>query len=492
MKTLDTPLHHDTAFWRALFDAESIAVIGAKEVPGTWGFDTMRSSVESMDFNKKRQVYPVNPGAAQVMGIPAYNTVLDIPGPVELAVIVVPARVVPQVFRQCAEKGVKAAVIVSAGFGEVDDGGAALEAEIVKTAHEYGLRFIGPNCIGHADFHTRVASAGMAGRMPSGPMSLISQSGTLGASIMQTVSNRGIGLSKLVSTGNEANLHLEDCLEYLGTDDRTEVIACYIEGLREGRRFFELAQNITLDKPVVAIKSGGTGEAAKAARSHTGALSGSEAIYTAAFKQSGVIRAEDEEELGDVVQGLLYQPLPKGNRVAILTMGGGFGVVTAEACEREGLAIARLEESTLQKIDKVLPARWNRGNPVDLVGTRPGAGNNTVASCLRALLEDKNVDAVISLLPPSVSMRGLMEKLSPETLREMHEESEKALDKLAGELKGYSKPVYMISRFSFLPEGIKTSYVPVNRIPEYTHQRRGARVIGHLAWYRHYLDTRKK
>ncbi len=487
------PLSKDTVFWQALFAAKSIAVIGAKDVPGTWGFDALHAAVDSRKTDPERRVYPVNPSCDKLMGLTCRKTITEIPGPVELAVIVVPARAAPQVFRQAAEKGVKAVVIVSAGFAEVDAAGAALQEEIMATAKEYGLHFVGPNCIGHADFFTRVASAGLASRLPSGPVSLVTQSGTLGASLMQTVTSRTLGLAKLVSTGNEASIHLEDCLEFFGDDPKTEIIACYIEGLRQGRRFYELAREITKKKPIVVIKSGGTGEAAKAAHSHTGALSGADAIYEAAFRQAGVIRAEDEDELADIAQGLCYQPLPKGNRIAILTMGGGFGVVTAEACEREGLAIAHLQDKTIKRLDGLLPARWNRGNPVDMVGLRPGAGDTTVPGCLHALLDDANVDAVISLLPPNPGMFQEVMRLSPEKLREAAEANERSVDKLAGELKStYGKPVYIISRFSLRGEPIKTGYVPTHQMPEYTHSRRGAKAIGRLVWYQHYLAMRKK
>ncbi len=492
MNNQEHPLSADKVFWQALFAAKSIAVVGAKDTPGTWGFDALHAAVESLKTDPKRRVYPINPHRQQLMGLTCHKTIAEIPGPVELAVIVVPAQVAPQVFRQAAEKGAKAAVIVTAGFAEADAPGAALQEEILATAAEYNLHFIGPNCIGHADFHTRVASAGMAANLPSGPVSLITQSGTLGASLMQTVTGRTLGLSKLVSTGNEASVHLEDCLEFLGNDPETEIIACYIEGLRQGRRFYELAKEITKKKPILVIKSGGTGQAAKAAHSHTGALSGADNVYTAAFRQAGVIRAEDEEELADIAQGLCFQPLPKGNRVAILTMGGGFGVVTAEACEREGLSITTLQDKTIKRLDDLLPDRWNRGNPVDMVGLRPGAGDTTVPACLRTLLDDDNVDAVISLLPPNPGFFQEIMRLSPEKLKEGAEANERSVDKLAGELKNtYGKPVYIVSRFSLRGEPIVTGYIPTHQIPQYTHIRRGAMAIGRLVWYQHYLDTRK-
>jgi acyl-CoA synthetase (NDP forming) len=481
----------NSSYWHALFAANSIAVIGAKDVPGSWGYDALRSISDSAGKSKKRQVYAVNPGCKEVLGYSCYDTVLDIEGPVELAIIVVPAPVVPAVLRQCAEKSVKMAVIISAGFGEVDEEGGKLEAELVQIAKEGGMHFIGPNCVGHADMHTPLASAGIAGGRAAGPMAILSQSGTLGANMMQMASGQGIGLSKFVSTGNETDIRLEDCLEYLAGDKDTGIIAAYIEGLREGRRFYELARKITPEKPIIVIKTGSTAESGKAAKSHTGALSGADEIYSAAFRQAGVIRVDDEEELCGMVTAILTQPLPRGKRVGILTMGGGFGVVTAEACEKEGLEIASLEPRTIEKINAILPPRWSHGNPVDLVGIRPKAGDMTTVNCLRCLFEDKNVDAVLTLLPLVASFYRPLEKIDRKELLKMQIEDRKKTEKLAKELKKYGKPLYMVTRFAFQRENRILPSRSSDTIPEYYHQSRAARIIRRLAWYSHYLEERK-
>ena len=488
MNSKDNHEPKDDSFWRYLFDANSIAVIGAKAAMGTWGHDAIRAAVECAKAKTSRQVYAVNPNEAEVLGLKSYKSISDIAGPVELAVIVVPASIVPQVFRQCAEKGVKTAVIISAGFAEVDADGAKLQAEVKQIAQEGGIRFTGPNCNGHADFYTRVASVGFADRIQAGPMALLSQSGTLGLSIMQMAAGRGIGLSKFVSTGNEADLHLEDFLEYLSHDDNTKLIALYIEGLREGRRFFNLTKEITKQKPIIVVKSGTTGAAAKAARSHTGALAGSDIIYTAAFQQAGVIRTEDEEELCDTALALCRLPLPKGNRVGILTIGGGFGVVTAEDCEKEGLEISTLEPQTLKKMSAILPSRWVPGNPVDLVGIRMTGPDNTGAKCLQYLLEDKNVDAVISLLPPMLLPASMTGILQPEQLKAMREEVEKSQATLYEQLKEYDKPMVYIRRWN-MPATPGMDTQPKTMIPEYGHPRRAARVLRYLAGYRRYLES---
>jgi acyl-CoA synthetase (NDP forming) len=493
----------ENTFWQALFQADSIAVIGARDVPGTWGFDALRAALGAKQVRAERRIYAVNPGAVgngavsnglkTILGVTCYNTILDIAGTVDLAVIVVPSGVVPPVMRQCVQKGVRAAVIISAGFAEVDEAGVKLQAEVVQTAGQGGLRFVGPNCIGHADLHSGVASAAVAGRNGAGPMALLTQSGTLGATIIQIAGSSGIGLSKLVSTGNEASLHMEDYLEYLAGDEDTRIIAVYIEGLREGRRFYNLARDITLKKPIIAIKTGSTGESGRAAKSHTGALAGSDEVYSAAFRQAGVIRVNDEEELCDVAQALLNQPLPRGRRVAILTMGGGFGVVTAEACEKEGLTIASLEADTVEKLNGILPPRWSHGNPVDLVGMKMMGESKTMTACHELLLADPDIDAVISLLPPMMPPPGIGVSYSTEQIKAMQVENQKQLDALAEQVKKYQKPLYLIRRFLPMP-GVEAGLpIPLNRprIPEFPHQHRAARVLRHLAWYREYLEYRK-
>jgi len=479
-------------FWQALFAADSIAVIGARDVPGSWGYDALRAALDAKKIKNDRRIYAVNPGAQNVLGLRVYPAITNIPDEIDLATIVVPAAVVPAVLKQCVQKKVKAAVIITAGFAEVDDEGARLQAEIIEIAKQGGLHFVGPNCIGHADLYTRVSSIGFIGRFSTGPMALLTQSGTLGATIMQVAGAYGIGLSKIVSTGNEADLHMEDLLEFLAHDEKTRIITAYIEGLREGRRFLNLAAEITLKKPVIAIKTGSTGEAGRAARSHTGAMAGTDAVYSAAFKQAGVIRVEDEEELCDTVLAYLYAPLPRGNRVAILTMGGGFGVVTAEACEKEGLRIASLEPSTLERLNAILPPRWSHGNPVDLVGMKSSAGDTTVANCHKILLEDPNVDAVISLLPPVMPPPPPGLSYTHQEIQVFQAETRRQLNFLIEQVKKNNKPLYLIKRFSPLVETPGASIPPeMERIPEYLQHKRAARVLRHLVWYREYLDYRK-
>jgi len=294
----------------------------------------------------------------------------------------------------------------------------------------------------------------------------------------------GFGFSKFVGTGNEADLHLEDYLEYLAQDEDTRVLTAYIEGLREGRRFFRLAREITRRKPMVVIKAGGTGGSARAARSHTGTLVGSDEIYTAAFRQSGVIRVEDDDELCDTVTALLSQPLPGGNRVGILTLGGGPGVVAAEACEKEGLGIAQLSPTTIEKLNGYLPSRWSHGNPVDTAGMT-AAHRKFVFSSLWAMMEDENIDAILFQIPLVLSAERLSAilNLSPEKTRDFQEFQKERLSMAVQRAKEYGKPLLLVTRFE------AASLLRKEGIPAYHNPRHAARVLHHLVWYKHYLDA---
>ncbi len=477
---------NDGTAWGALFSPSSIAVIGANQTLGSWGSDATRAALEAAKANPQRRAYAVNPTEKEIMGVPSYPTVKDIPDAVDLAIIVVRSTLVPDIMRQCVEKGVKAAVIISAGFAETDEAGVKLEAEVVGIARQGGIRFVGPNCIGHADVMNKVGALGIGWRTRPGPMAIVAQSGTVSSAIMGAAGTNGIGISKFISTGNEADLHTEDYLEFLANDPQTRLIGAYIEGLREARRFFQLARKITFTKPIVVIKAGGTAGAGRAARSHTSALAGSDIIYSAAFRQAGVIRVEDEEGLCDIALALLTQPLPRGNTVGILTIGGGMGVMAAESCEREGLQMATLQPETLAKLDAVLPPRWSHGNPIDMVGIKTMDEFPTIMTCLEALVDDPNVDSVVSL----VTARNY----AGEQFREVQAKAEQTLADLTRRARQMGKPFLVVRRFGPMPPPNGGETAPASledRIPEYAHPRRAAHVLGQLIRYRQYLERRR-
>jgi acyl-CoA synthetase (NDP forming) len=439
----------------------------------------------------KRKIYPVNLTAPEVLGIKAYDSVVNILGSIDLAVIAISARQVPTVLGECVSKGVKAAVIISGGFAETGKQGGKLEADVVKVARQAGIRFVGPNSMGHADTSSRLSTLAWTKEIAPGPVALISQSGNMGHRIIHNGVGLGIGFSKCISTGNEADLHLEDYLEYLAQDENTAVITAYIEGLREGRRFFRLARETTLSKPVVVVKAGGTEKSAGAVRSHTAILAGSDEVYAAAFRQAGVIRADDDDELCDVVVALLNQPLPRGNRVGILTIGGGLGVVAAEACEREGLDIAQLAPSTVERLDACLPPRWSRGNPVDMAGISM-AENSVTFPSLWALMEDENVDAVLLQAPVGASFKRLSSVFNRKEIRAFRKAEASNLSLLSQRVREQGKPVFLVKpavEFATDPEVVLL--FRREGIPVYSSPRRAARVLRHLAGYRRYLDATK-
>jgi acetyl-CoA synthetase (ADP-forming) len=469
--------------WQYLFTPSSVAVIGASNTLGSWGFDITRHLLTSRAY----KVYLVNTTIPEVLGRKTYTSVTDIPGPVDLAVIAVPASKVIPVFRECARKEVKTAVVISGGFGETGEQGLILEAELVGIAQRAGIRFVGPNSLGHANTSLPITTIAQIEDIAPGPVALISQSGNMGARIIYNGMVSEIGFSKFISTGNEADLHLEDYLEYLAQDENTKIITAYIEGLREGRRFFQLAKKITTNKPIVAIKAGRTKRSAQAVRSHTATLAGSDAVYAAAFRQSGVIRVEDDDELCDVVAALLNQPLPRGNRIGILTIGGGMGVVAAEACEREGLEIAPLSPSTLKKLDAFLPPRWSHANPVDLAGIST-TESSAIFSSLWALMEDKNIDAILLQVPMAVNTSYLSNIFSTEEIGAFRKIEKRNLNMLRQKLKGYGKPVFRVKTPNESGTGQwGSSSLRREGILTYSNPRRVARVLHHLIWYADYL-----
>jgi succinyl-CoA synthetase alpha subunit len=350
----------------ALFNPRSVAIIGATNNRNKWGFSTFSSILDG--FGGK--IYPVNNIVDEVLGHKTFRRVMDIPEPVDLAVFVIPALNVPLVMEDCVAKGVKAAIIISAGFVETGEEGKRLQDEVVRIAQKGKIRFVGPNCMGlwSASSNLRAFMSPMLVR--EGPLAFVSQGGNIGGAVVTSAYQRGVGFRQYVSCGAAADIQIEDYIEYFGEDPEVKVILAYIEGLNDGRRFIEKVRRVTSRKPVIALKPGKTDAAVKAIRSHSGALSGSNVVYNTAFQKAGVLRVETEEELLDVALGFLTQPLPEGRNVAIITPGGSYGVICADACANEGLNVIKLPEETISALDKMFPPRWSHGNPVDPAGDR--------------------------------------------------------------------------------------------------------------------------
>ncbi len=379
---------------------KSVAVIGASRKEGSVGEAIFKNLLRS-DF--QGVLYPVNPKASSLGGVRCYASVAEINAPVDLAILIVPNTAVPSVLKECAAAHIPGAVVVSAGFKEIGGAGVKLEEEVKKIAEENGIALIGPNCLGFINTDPRVRlNASFAQTMPkAGNIAFISQSGALCTAVLDYAKAKGIGFSKFISMGNKAVTNELDFLRALRDDPMTDVILMYVEDISDGQEFISLARHITGEihkpKPIIAIKSGRTVEGAKAASSHTGSLAGSDDVYDAIFLQSGVLRVETVEELFEYGVAFSQQPLPKGNRVAIVTNAGGPGIMATDAAVRHGLELAKFEQATIDQLKKELPITANVNNPVDVIGD---ARHERYEAALRAVVKDPNVDGVIVILTP--------------------------------------------------------------------------------------------
>ncbi|HIP74760.1 MAG TPA: acetyl CoA synthetase, partial [Thermococcus paralvinellae] len=352
----------------ALFKPKSVAVIGASGKPGKIGYAIMKNLI---DYGYEGKIYAVNVkgGEIEIDGkrFRVYKSILDVPDEVDMAVIVVPAKFVPQVVEECGKKGVKVLPIISSGFGELGPEGKKVEERLVEIAHKYGMRILGPNIFGVVYTPAKLnATFGPTDVMP-GNLALISQSGALGIALMGWTILEKVGLSAVVSVGNKSDIDDADLLEFFKDDENTKAILIYMEGVKDGRKFMKAAKEVSMKKPIIVIKAGRSERGAKAAASHTGSLAGADSIYTAAFKQSGVLRALTIGEAFDWARTLSNLPEPPGENVVIITNGGGIGVMATDAAEEEGLKLYdNLEE--LKVFANHMPPFGSYKNPVDLTG----------------------------------------------------------------------------------------------------------------------------
>jgi len=379
------------------FTPSSVAVIGASSEPGKVGYDILFNLI---DAKFQGDIYPVNPKAETILDKPVYKTVLDIPGAVDLAVIVIPSKFVAGVLEQCGQKGIDAVVIISAGFKEVGPEGAILEKQMLEVAKKHGIRIIGPNCLGIISTSIGL-NASFAPVTPKyGHLGLLSQSGALATAVLDWSTQAGIGYDKFFTFGNQSDVATIDLLEAWKDDLGIRAIVAYMEAVTDGKKFMDVAKATARVKPVIIVKSGTTAAGAKAAASHTGSLAGSDAAYDAALHQSGVLRARTVQELFDYAIAFTNQPLPLGRRIGIVTNAGGPGILCTDAVERMGMTLATPSPETVEKLRTKLPPAANFHNPIDVLGD---AKAEVYEFAINTLLADPNVDAIITVVTPQTS-----------------------------------------------------------------------------------------
>ncbi|MBI2861499.1 MAG: acetate--CoA ligase family protein [Chloroflexi bacterium] len=446
-----------------LFRPRSIAVIGASQQPDKLGYTILDNLIRRRFPGK---LYPINPRAERILNNKAYPSILQVPDPVDLAIVAVPAPTVATVLEECGRKRVPCAIVISAGFREAGPEGAQLEEELVAIANTYQMRLLGPNCLGVINTFYPLNATFAEGMPEQWEVAIMSQSGAMGSAILDWATLNGIGFSRFVSLGNMADIDETDLLEHWLHDEQCKVIVAYLEGIADGQRFMEVAAKVTRRKPLIVLKVGTTAAGQAAILSHTGSLAGSNEATLAAFQQTGIVRAETMEQLFDLMIAFAYSPLPKGKNVAIITNAGGPGVMASDAIERSGLRLAQLAPATSDTLQWNLPPAASVHNPIDLLGD---AQTDRYRLALEAVIADSEVDAVLVLLTPQVMT-----------------EPERTAKLIAHLTKSTEKPlvaVYMggveVSRGRAM---LQAAHVPTYQYPE-----RAARALAALETYGRYL-----
>ena len=359
-----------------IFNPKSIAVIGASRNPDSVGYGILKNLLKGCVFENeyckafKGRLYVVNPNANNILGVVSYPNVKDIEDKIDLAIVAVPAKIVPSIIKECTEKKVKGIIVISSGFAESGKKGEELQEEIVKIVREAKIPLVGPNCLGIIRPSANLNASFAPTTPPEGNVAFLTQSGAIADSIIDWAIENRYGFSTIISYGNKADLGVHDFVAYLENDKETKVIAIYLEGLQDGRKFMDVCKKVGKTKPIIVLKAGRTDKGIQAISSHTGSLAGEYAIYKAAFKQSGVFVVDTIEELFDSAKALANQPGCKDNRIAIVTNGGGCGVLAADYCTELGIDVVELKKSTIDKLDKTgkMHPAYSRGNPLDIIG----------------------------------------------------------------------------------------------------------------------------
>jgi len=446
---------------------KSIAVIGASDKQGSVG----RAITSNIMNGYKGIVYPISPTRETVFDQKAYKSVLDVPGFIDLAVVITKNTIVPVVLEECGKKKIKGAIVITAGFKEVDEEGKKLEQQLKDIATKYGVKVIGPNCLGvmNLEPQTMMNSTFLKITPKSGKIALVSQSGAICAALVEDASAQGIGFSAVVSMGNKADMTEIDILKMLADHEQTKVIVMYLEDMGDGQEFLKVCKQITKNnkKPILVLKSGRSPEGAKAAMSHTGALMGSDEIYDAVIKQSGAIRVDTMEELFDYATAFSKQPLPTEGDLVIVSNAGGPAIISTDSCSKLGIKMAKIEEIR-PKIDAVIPPWGSSRNPVDIVGD---ADFNRFENVLNEVLAHKNVGSVISMCTPSATL-----------------DYDKLAEVIVKMSKKYKKT--MLASLMGLDEGITNREILANGdVPYYTYAEGSIRALKAMLRFADWIKT---
>ncbi len=447
---------------QAFFDPTGVAIVGASADPQKIGHSVLRNAIS---YGYRGAVYPVNPRSQSILGLPCYQDMASVPDPVELAVIVLPAALCAGVLEACGRRGLKAAIVISGGFKEVGAEGLALEQELLAVVRQHGMRLIGPNCVGTMDAFTGLNTTFIRSMPRPGPIAFASQSGAICGGILEWAEGKGIGFSRFANLGNAADVSETDLIEAWAEDPNTRVIAAYVEAIRDGRRFVEVARRVTPHKPILVVKAGRTAAGTRAVSSHTGSLAGAMAAYDAAFQQSGVLRVGTVEELFANALALAYGPLPRGDRVAVVTNAGGPASLAADAIEEQGLRMPAPSAGTRARLAAANHPDAQLGNPIDMLG---GADAPNFELAVQAVMADDSYDAVQAILVPQAL-------LNPVAVAE-------AIGRAAGDAASRTKPV--VACFM----GDEAEREPVmalhqHRIACYLFPEQAARALGALWAY---------
>lgn len=452
------------------FEPKTVAVIGVSHTPGKIGYVIFENFVKK--FGGK--VYPVNPDTTPILNHEVFPSVRKIPEAVDLAVIAVPAPIVPAVLKECVEKKIEAVIIISGGFSESGESGRKLEENCKQIVKKSRTRVIGPNCIGildnHSNLDTLFFSEQRLNRPKEGSISFISQSGAFGSTVLDCLSEEKVGISKFISYGNAMDLNECDLLEFLGNDEKTKTITFFLEGVRDGKKFIQVAKKVSRQKPVILLKGGKTMAGTKAVASHTASLAGEYKIYASVFKQTGVIEGSNWEEVFDFAKAFSSQALPKGKRVAVITNGGGFGVLASDECEKQGLQMVEPSEVMKRNLKKVFPSYAIVHNPIDLTGD---ATAERYALALEECLKSKEYDGIILIV-----------------LFQIPTLEEKIIDVVAELEKKYKKPILCCAVGGRYTKRL-IERMEVNGIPVYQTPERAVKSFAALARYYEWLKKEK-